>query len=148
MIKGRAGASRSLFSIIKIPSARWLRTQTSAATDANAKDELRAELRRLIDGLRKNAGSAQAYNLVAWYDATHDDPERGLIFAHKAIVADSSCFECYDTAAIALHQLGKLKEALAAERMGVQLIPDGEEDPAMVNRLRLFERKSAEAAPR
>jgi tetratricopeptide (TPR) repeat protein len=107
---------------------------------------LRNELHGLIDRLRENAGSADAWNLIAWYDAGRGQAERGLPFARKAVAADSSCFDCYDTAAVLLHQLGKLGDAVVAERIAVQLMPDGVRVPVMVNRLRAYERELGEAA--
>lgn len=120
--------------------AVYLESQAMAKKDSST--ALRSELLQLIDRLRENAGAAPAWMLVAAYDASRGDPEHALTFAHKAIVADPSCFLCYDIAAVALHDLGKLNEAVSAERIGVQLMPDGSQDPDLVNRLRKYEREA------
>ncbi|HEU4535519.1 MAG TPA: hypothetical protein VFS00_15430 [Polyangiaceae bacterium] len=104
------------------------------------------ELTTLLDRLRERPGSSSAFNLLAWYDARKGDPARGLPLAKQAIAANPSCFACYDTAAVLLHRLGRLPEAVEAQRNAVNLMPDGVRVPAIMSRLREFERELA-AAP-
>ncbi|HEU4412361.1 MAG TPA: hypothetical protein VFS43_44375 [Polyangiaceae bacterium] len=110
---------------------------------------VQAELNALLEGLRQNAGSAAAWDTLARYDARQGAPERGLPFAKKAISANPSCFECYDTAAMLLFRLGRLDEAVAAQRTAVNLMPDGVRMPGVLKRLRELEEEVASrpAAP-
>ncbi len=105
-----------------------------------------AELSALVEGLRETAGSASAWNTLAWYDALRGDADRGLPFAAKAVAANPSCFECYDTAAVLFHRLGRLDEAVAAQRSAVNLLPDGLRVSSLVKRLHEYEAELA-AAP-
>ncbi|HEU4407254.1 MAG TPA: hypothetical protein VFS43_18435 [Polyangiaceae bacterium] len=102
-----------------------------------------AEMKELFEGLRESAGSVAAWNNLAWYDALRGDPERGLPFARKAIAANPSCFECYDTVAVLLYRLGRLDEAVAAQRIAVYLAPEGLKKPDMLARLQTFEKELA-----
>jgi tetratricopeptide (TPR) repeat protein len=121
-----------------------LASHLDSYVDGHPDDDATAgELTTLLDRLRERPGSALAFNFLAWYDARKGDPERGLPLAKKAIAANPACFECYDTAAVLLHRLGHLPEAVDAQRAAVNLMPDGLRDPTITSRLREFERELA-----
>jgi tetratricopeptide (TPR) repeat protein len=118
-----------------------------AENDPGAAAAFADEEAKLVERLRDNAGSTPAWNFLAWYDAKKGAPGRGLPFARKAIDADPACFECYDTAALLLYRLGRLNEAVVAQRTAVHLTPEGLKVPDMLKRLQTFEKELA-APPR
>jgi tetratricopeptide (TPR) repeat protein len=108
-----------------------------------AKAEVGGELHPLVEGLRQTATSAPAWNFLALVDSREGQHDRALASARKAIAADPSCFECYDTVAIVLQRLGRFDEAVAAQRTGVHLMPEGAAEPGMLDHLVALKRELA-----
>ncbi|HEU5056778.1 MAG TPA: hypothetical protein VFU21_09630, partial [Kofleriaceae bacterium] len=69
---------------------------------------IQADVRRLVE----HASDTVSLNNVGWYYALRQDPNAGLNFALRAVQAQPSCGECWDTVGLLYFQAGKVPQAV------------------------------------
>jgi tetratricopeptide (TPR) repeat protein len=104
----------------------------------------------LVARLQKTADSTSQRNFLANYWLARGRPERAAAWATKAIDADASCAPCYETASSVLAAQGKLCDAVIAQRVAINLMPEELRTKARMDRLRALTKaiKEANACPK
>lgn len=82
------------------------------------------ELEQVTAKLATLARTAVAWRLVAEYRLQAAAFDAGVDAAHHALAADSSCWSCADVLGALLYRAGRLQEAIDAERLAVELVPE------------------------
>jgi hypothetical protein len=104
------------------------------------RDAAPAALVALQDDVRKlveHASDPIALNQVGWYFALRRNPNAGLNFALRAVQAEPSCGECWDTVGLLYFQAGKLDLAIQAQERAVEVFAENAPNE-VVDRLRRF----------
>jgi hypothetical protein len=107
--------------------------------------ELLAPLEDDVTALARVASSATELNGVAHYRLLVRQPEAGMPFAMRAVQADPTCFECFDTLANLHAQRGRFAQAAQAEERAYSLMPESVHAPRIAILLAQFRQKAAEA---
>jgi tetratricopeptide (TPR) repeat protein len=97
-------------------------------------------LRGMQDDVRKlieHSDTPDALNQIGWYFALARNPNAGLNFALRAVQAEPSCAECWDTVGLLYFEAGKLALAIAAQERAVGIYAERAPDEVVV-RLRRF----------
>ena len=79
------------------------------------------DVRQLIE----HADDPDALNTIGWYWAMRRQPNIGLNFAIRAVRAEPSCADCWDTVALLYFQAGKIEQAIQAQEQATSLYADG-----------------------
>ena len=91
------------------------------------------DVRRLVE----HASDPHALNTIGRYYALRREPATGLNFAIRAVRAEPSCGDCWDTVALLYFQAGKVADALKAQERAIGLY-DEKATPAALSRLRRY----------
>ena len=94
---------------------------------------LEPDVRKLVE----HSSEPIALNQVGWYYALRGNPNAGLNFAIRAVRAEPSCAECWDTVGVLYFQAGKIDLAVEAEERAVEVFAEGA-PKEVVERLRQF----------
>lgn len=92
----------------------------------NPKD---SELERNADGvaaiLAQYASTSWQLNIAAWYLAKRNRTAEALPLAARAVKLNYSCYDCYDTLALALFQSGDIQKAVEAQELALSRMEEG-----------------------
>lgn len=95
--------------------------------------DLQDDVRRLVE----HTSDVTALNNVAWYYALRRNPNAGLNFALRAVQAEPSCGECWDTVGLLYFQAGKIAKAVEAQERAVGIYAENAPKDVL-DRLRRF----------
>jgi hypothetical protein len=126
----------------------WLglvHARMARATELGALAQKLEPLEDDVRNLARRARSASALNSVGWYYALRETPAVGMPFALRAVAADASCAECFDTLALLQSESGMVNEAIASQQRACDLVAETAEARGFAQRLNAY--KQAAAAP-
>ena len=84
-------------------------------------EAIETDVRQLIE----HGDDPDSLTTIGWYWALRQKPNIGLNFALRAVQAEPSCADCWDTAALLYFQAGKIEQAVDAQERAVSLYADG-----------------------
>ena len=119
------------------------RVQTLLHSGAKHEPELFAPLEDDFQQLASVAKSATALNGVARYHWLRANAKAGMPFAIRAVQADPTCAQCFDTMALLYAQRGLFVQAVEAEERASTLMPAWAQLPDVAPRLAEFRRRAA-----